>query len=68
MLKSSELAANGESLPSSPIPFPPVELPADNNEDNSALRDALEPPPPPAFLVVALMFSIFDLLIDPKKF
>ena len=62
MLRSSELAASGESLPSSPNPLPPpdVELPADKSEDNSALRDALDPPPlPPAFLVVALLLSFF---------
>ena len=62
VLRSSELAASGESLPSSPNPLPPpdVELPADKSEDNSALRDALDPPPlPPAFLVVALLLSFF---------
>ena len=61
VLRSSELAASGESLPSSPNPLPPpdVELPADKSEDNSALRDALDPPLPPAFLVVALLLSFF---------
>ena len=60
VLRSSELAASGESLPSSPNPLPPVELPADKREDNSALRDALDPPLPPAFLVVALLFPFLD--------
>lgn len=56
VLKSSELAAKGESLPSSPNPL--LELFADNKEDNSALRDALEPPVPLAFLVEVLSLSI----------
>ena len=56
VLKSSELAANGESLPSSPKPL--LELFADNKEDNSALRDAREPPVPLAFLVEVLSLSI----------